>query len=82
MELSDKFETLTEKKVKSEHVVTGLFAIITIMLFSGFGASFVCLIAGTAYPLYSSIRSLEANEKAEKQFWLRYWSKSNQLCNF
>lgn len=70
-----QYSELVEEKtsINVEYFVLGFGVLIALLLFSGYGASFVANVVGFAYPAYATLLTLESKNKSDDVEWLMYW---------
>ena len=55
------------------YVATGGLVFVLLILFFGFGASFLCNLLGFLWPAYASFKAIETKEEGYDTQWLTYW---------
>ena len=70
-----KYGHLLEEKTKVnfEYFVLGIFTVLAICLFSGFGAGTISDLVGFVYPAYMTLVAIESDSKDDDTEWLMYW---------
>ena len=67
-------------KLKVEHVLCAIEALMVAFLFCGIGASFIVNLIGFVFPAIMTILAIESEKKDDDTRWLIYWVVFATLC--
>ena len=67
-------------KLKVEHVLCAIEALMVALLFCGIGASFIANLIGFVFPAIMTILAIESEKKDDDTRWLIYWVVFATLC--